>query len=147
MNPKIIMNTRPIYETPANIAAENAVSEAISKLWDIKIVKLKRLYPFDRAVIRDKEITGFLEIKCRPNPKDQYPEYMISLDKIRWALEIRQTLGHPCFLAVQWTDQLGIHRIDSKMDYWVGMGGRIDRNDPQDMEPVVMINTKWFKNL
>lgn len=142
------MNPRPVYETEQNLSQEQAVALTISKAWDIGVRKLKKLYPFDWAFIYEGEVTGFLEIKCRTNASADYADYMISADKIRWACSMISAFDCRCILAVQWTDRLGAHNINpEQFNYVLEMGGRNDRGDDQDIEPVVKIPLKWFKTI
>lgn len=143
MNP---MNNRPIYETPADVAREDAVAAKLSAKWDIRVVKLKPLYPFDRAFVNvEGDLTALLEIKCRTTPMGQYPDYLLSLDKYQKAITY-ETAGLPVYLAVQWTDVLGWHKINHKQldSYSFRLGGRTDRDDAQDVEPCVFIPTWMF---
>ena len=137
---------RPIYENEENISNEVEVAGQIAKAWAMETVKLKRLYPFDWGVVdsRTKQVVGFIEIKCRTNPSSQYPTYMISAEKVRWAIDTTITFAVRCFIAVKWTDMTGVHRVNPDSKYHLFMGGRDDRNDSQDIEPVCLIPIRLF---
>lgn len=137
---------RPVYETSENITAEDSVAESIAKSWDIKLVKLKKLYPFDRAFIFEEEITGLLEIKCRNYASTDFPTYLFSAEKVRWAHQFMKSFDVSCYLAVKWTDRIGWHKI-RPTGYALRLGGRKDRADDQDIEPCVFIPMSQFDKL
>jgi hypothetical protein len=71
---------------------------------------------------------------------------MISLGKIMAARRLSEASQLPSFLLVQWTDPklwnydvCGYVRLDSLLDFKIAVGGRTDRGDPQDIEPVALI--------
>ena len=137
--------TRPIYESISDTTKEAIVAETLAAQFGVEVIKLANKYVFDHAIIQNKEITGFMEIKVRTNPSTEYPDYLISSDKIFRALLWKQMLGMNVFLVVQWTDLLGVHEIDPANDYPCRLAGRTDRGDIQDLEPCLFIPIKWFK--
>jgi hypothetical protein len=139
--------TRPVYETALNKSAEDEVADQIAKAWDIQLVKLKPLYRFDRAFIFENEITGYCEIKCRTNKSTDYPTYLLSMDKYTAATALNQLMEKSVYLVVAWTDITGWVKLVYNPEWRVKMGGRMDRNDEQDMEPCVFIPVKDFKAL
>jgi hypothetical protein len=58
-------------------------------------------------------------------------------------LDLAKTTGKPFIIIAKWTD--GVFYFVAKPDgVTFGYGGRIDRNDSQDMEPVAFIKTQNF---
>ena len=85
-------------------------------------------------------------MKCRTNPKDKYPTYMLSLDKWLAGMNMHLFGGLPFVLVVQWSDCIGFLKcVNAIKHITIDMGGRKDRNDSQDIEPVVYIPTNLFK--
>lgn len=140
---------RPLYESLDNLANEEEVAEACARVWQVQVVKLKPLYRVDRATVFDGEVTGLLEIKCRQHVAGTYADYMISLDKLVGLLEFSSLTGLSVLLVVRFTDRTLWHQVtrDAARAYWYGMGGRTDRNDLQDTEPVGYIPLKLFQAL
>jgi hypothetical protein len=139
---------RHVYETPENLKNEQVVAEQITSKWDIKVEKLKPLHHFDYAFIHDGKITGFLEIKCRTFASNTYWTYMISLEKVMRGMDYWERCNLRVILAVHWTDRIGWCNLEREGDGWeIVLGGRNDREDDQDMEPVVLIPVLNFKNL
>jgi hypothetical protein len=108
---------------------------------------MQKLQPrdrFDYAAVRSGKVMSFIEMKTRTNPMMKYPTYMISMTKVINAKITNMATGIPCFLIVKWSDYAGYVSIDN-IETTVTMGGRTDRSDPQDVEPVCHINLSYFK--
>jgi hypothetical protein len=129
---------RPIYETEDDLSNERRVANLLERKWKCNLVKLQPRDEFDFAAVREDTVTGFVEVKHRQVPTWQYPNYFISMKKILAAHQTFQATGIAVVLAVQFNDALGFTAISSKK-YPVKMGGRYDRGDPQDVEPVSFI--------
>jgi hypothetical protein len=145
---------RPVYETEADRIREAAVAAKVKAFLagpmapSCTAVKLKPFAPVDFALCKtDGTVLGFLEVKVRTCKSDTYPTYMISLDKL---LELnRLSSDVPCgvFLAVQWEDRLGVTKAPIMPAGGVVMGGRKDRGDEMDVEPVVHIPVSAFETV
>jgi hypothetical protein len=134
---------RPLYESSKDLSNELRVSNILKECWNAEFVKLPMAYHVDWAVVRGAEIKAFAEFKRRHNPKDRYPTFMISLNKWKHGREIGKELGVPFLIIVEWDD--GLYYCDTEaVARTYGFGGRSDRGDSQDQEPVVFINTKEF---
>tara|TARA_R110000744_G_scaffold4565_5_gene16463 strand:+ start:4280 stop:4729 length:450 start_codon:yes stop_codon:yes gene_type:complete len=139
---------RPIYEKSADISNEELVAEKLSKIWDFDNWKRNPpRYPIDISLMRDNHIKAFAEIKCRNVTSDTYNTYLLSSAKVMSAHTLTRATGLPCFLVVQWTDCLGWIDLETTEPLYVGWGGRIDRNDSQDMEPVMHYDILEFKRM
>jgi hypothetical protein len=129
---------RPIYESSTDISNEERLAEHLVLRW--KLDGWKRnppMYPIDISFIKDGVITGFAEIKCRTVPKDRYETYMISVSKVMAANSLSRVTRLSCLLVVKWTDSLGWIDLIKAQPEFVAWGGRSDRQDSQDMEPVI----------
>jgi hypothetical protein len=134
---------RPIYENAKDLSNELRVSKTLQECWNAEFVKLPMAYYIDWAVVRGNEIKAFAEFKRRLNPKDQYPTFMLSLKKFQNGKDLGRELGVPFLIIVEWDD--GLWYCDAKnVERTYGFGGRRDRNDSQDQEPVVYIKTQSF---
>ena len=101
-------------------------------------------YELDYLLLREGKGVAWLEIKSRTNTRLAYPTYMISLGKIMAARRLSEASQLPSFLLIQWSDACGYIRIDSLLDFRTAVGGRTDRGDEQDIEPVAMIPVGEF---
>jgi hypothetical protein len=99
---------------------------------------------FDYAATRGKNITAFVEVKTRTNPMHKYPTYMISMTKVMNANAVFMSTGTPSLLVVKWTDCMGWVQLNQNK-FTLEIGGRRDRHDAQDIEPVCHISIDLFK--
>jgi len=136
--------SRPIYETPADLVNERRVADALLERWRCNAVKLPRRYEIDYALSRGNRVMAWAEVKCRTNPREQYPTYMVALGKVLTGLNLSQRTNLPFMLVVQWTDSLGW--VTPTFDA-IHIGGRHDRGDCEDQEPMVHIPIADFKLL
>ena len=137
---------RPLYESSKDLSNELRVSAHLKDCWNAEFVKLPMAYHVDWAVVRGTEIKAFAEFKRRQNPKDRYPTFMISLNKWKNGRSLGNEIGVPFLIIVEWND--GLYYCDTKaVTSTYGFGGRTDRGDSQDQEPVVFINTKAFNKV
>lgn len=138
---------RQLYETDKNRESEKQIVDLICELWDITVVKLPISYGLDYAMLdnrKNSKVRGFLEVKKRSPTKSHFSLYMISLGKVMKARELTQVSGLPSLLVVQWEDASGWINFADPLE-GVGFGGRNDRSDWQDQEPVAFMKTHNFK--
>ena len=138
---------RPTYENAVDRSAETmAIRKFIDSFGDeVDFIKLPMQYKMDFALTRGGVITALVEVKCRKNNKHAYPTYMISMSKLVAAAGY-SSIGINCILLVQWADSMGWVQMAGD-DWKVRVGGRKDRNDWQDIEPVTHIPVGEFKEV
>lgn len=106
--------------------------------------KLPLGYEIECAMELDGKITGWCEFKRRHNDMTKYPTLILSLHKYR-QLVTYSYHEDGAMLFVRWNDKDAVHRIPSgHIKYDIAWGGRTDRGDWQDTEPVVHIPTTEF---
>lgn len=139
---------RPVYENAASKADESRIALVIESLWRCKMEKLPRKNFIDYALMRaEVGLVAYAEVKSRKNPRDQYPTWMVSLEKWMYVKRIAEASnGVPMFFIVEWTDGLYWLRQDTAT-FSVGVGGRADRNDDMDRELCVFVSVKQFQPL
>jgi hypothetical protein len=138
------MTFRPKYETSEDLSKEAlAIQKFIASFGDaVEFAKLPIQYKMDFCLIDDQTVCTFVEVKCRKNKKTAYSTYIISMSKIVVA-KAYNDIGIKCILLVQWTDEMGW--VDLSNNEWpVKIGGRKDRGDWQDIEPVAHIPISEF---
>ena len=135
---------RPIYENEWTMAGESVFSEFAKQKLNCELSKCPRSYMLDFAAVRGQKVVAFIEFKRRTNNHDLYPTYMIAARKRMQAKAIRDSSKLPVYLYVQWNDVLGYTNLATCEANWQ-MGGRKDRNDPADQEPVIHIQLSEFK--
>ena len=122
----------PRYETISDLKNEQSVIEHLSETRDYTFRKLPTRYVLDYAVIKNGDVIGFAEIKCRTCASTDYDTMMVSLSKVLAAHQLSQVTGLPSYLIVRWTDKIG--SINFKADHAIRAGGRTDRGDAQDID-------------
>ena len=135
---------RPVYESQSDIDYEKHVADVFANRHRMDWVRNPSKYPIDISFMRGDSIVLFGEIKCRKVNKDTYPTYMISVSKIMAARALTNATGVECLLIVKWKDNCGWINLNKDPDS-VGFGGRVDRNDNQDLEPVAYYEISRFK--
>lgn len=141
---------RPLYETADNLKQEKAVADFASRKWGCSFAKLKKAYALDYAIIRDKKVVSFAEIKCRKysmEKLDSMGGFMISLHKWIEAKNICQVSSVPFSLIIKTEDGVWLHKTEDFSNDGVIIGGRYDRGDSQDVEPVVLLKSDRFKKI
>lgn len=136
---------RPMYENKLTLDEELLFADEICSTWSIHLQKMPLSYKLDFSVIRKNKIVAFAELKCRRVSKDKYPTYLIGLSKIISAQNIHKASKKPVMLCVKWTDCAGWIRLDDPdLQFDLAIGGRKDRQDWQDVEPICFIPIEQF---
>lgn len=138
------MSSRPIYENEATLSSENANRVAIEHVLGGKLIKLPVQYGLDWAMVNHlNTIEKWVELKARTGPSTLYSTYAISSMKVQRALQLERETGLPALLVVRFSD--GVYTTYFKRfterSVVIRMGGRTDRNDPEDQEPMWHIPT------
>jgi len=137
---------RPIYETDQDLRNERDIIDALNNLWGTQAHKMPRAYSLDYLLTRGPNAVAFVEIKRRQVPSWQYDTLMISMAKILKGRAITRETELPSLLVVKWNDMVG-YVCMSEIDMDIQVGGRRDRGDAQDIEPVCMIPVKDFRRI
>lgn len=133
---------RPIYEAPTDRANELAMARLYTRPGVVP-VQTKKLSDFDVAFVRDGRVLSVAEIKCRNNPMLAYPTYMISADKLGRLCWFAQCHKVVAMIIVSWSCGTVGH-ITMPCQHHLEIGGRVDRNDPMDIEVVAHIPINQF---
>lgn len=137
---------RPMYENAASLEAETSLKDDIERAWRVSLVKLPISYAVDYAAVRGKSVAAWFELKCRTTLYGTYDTYMLSLHK--WQALKSLARIRPSFLVVRFVDGPWFLRVQADgMPSDVVIGGRFDRGDPQDIEPVVLIDMSKFEKM
>ena len=144
--------SRPIYENEQSKADEARIILSFCEGvytesgQEFTPIKLPMRHKVDYALCSgDKTIRAFAEVKKRDIPSDKYREILLSFDKYDAMVRLTE-YGFKCILVFEFHD--GIFYVDVKniVDCKIGIGGRTDRNDPEDIEPCIFIpNHLWMK--
>tara|TARA_R110000751_G_scaffold64667_1_gene132729 strand:- start:2913 stop:3374 length:462 start_codon:yes stop_codon:yes gene_type:complete len=134
---------RPVYETQQSLSAERETIAEHPYFGSFQHVKLPLQYRMDFGCVdHTGRIKCFVEVKTRTTPKQHYRNFIISLSKIV-AASAYERCGIPTYLLVKWTDSSGWIKLEEQK-WEVRFGGRQDRGDWQDMEPLINIPVEQF---
>jgi hypothetical protein len=146
---------RAIYETPEDKERERAAVAAFAARYGLDTVELPPRYPVDFAVVREgdgglDEVTAFGEVKIRSNPADRYPTAILGAAKWAEAITLAERTGCKLILLYGWDSGKDIRWVElTKLTNppRIAPGGRTDRGDNQDEEPVVHIPVELFRHV
>lgn len=127
------MGSRPLYESERDRERELSVMQAALAGRDVSAVKLPAAYEVDFGLMREGKLIGVAEVKVRSKAFDTL---MLSLHKAR-ALRAFAEDGLEAWVVACVPE--GIYALAVKADelFDLRLGGRSDRGDWQDIEPVV----------
>lgn len=134
---------RPIYENAASLTAEDGVIRALCGAWRCEAKKLPRSYGLDYLLLRGGLAQAACEVKVRGR---RYDTLFLSLHKVAATLQFSH-VSLPSFLVVAWPDGLYWRELSFDAGAYLGFGGRTDRNDPADLEPVVHWPASSFRRI
>lgn len=134
---------RPTYENDASREDEETAIKQVVDKWDCEAYKLPVSYRADYALVRKGIVMAFAEVKTRKATSTYFESYMLSLSKYNALCEISRNVGTKSLLIVKWSDRVTFATIPCG-DVKVRMGGRTDRGDAADIEPVVYIPITEF---
>lgn len=161
---------RPLYENQESILDEMSFAEKIASKLSVNLIKLPIAYNLDFAMMRSdlpqvmypktpetaksivsslrgKEVVSFAELKRRGVPSDRYSTLVLSLNKVEAGLTKSRLFGKPFFIFVRYSDKDVYLKYKDEYSFPIHIGGRYDRGDYQDIEPVVHIPKDMFTEL
>jgi hypothetical protein len=138
---------RQLYESKEDRSNEREVASRLASIKACDFKKLPMAYYIDWVFLRNQKPVAIAEVKCRSNPSTQYPTLMLSLAKWMHGKQLAKELSVPFLVIIRWTDGIFWHEASDKSLISHGFGGRTDRNDDQDVEPVVYIPINHFRKI
>jgi hypothetical protein len=146
---------RPIYENDDTLQIERATITSLIGQRPLTAVKLPRRYAIDWALCTSSAhgalVHAWVECKRRYCKRSEFPTLMISLKKWQEGVELHKAGGKPFLIVVEWDDGIFFLRHDEVASpsgfangVYVGIGGRMDRDDEEDVEPCIWIPTALF---
>lgn len=121
-----------MYESASDRSRERSVADAVFQPYGLEPVKLPVAYELDFAVMRGATMVGVAEVKVRDRA---YGTLMLSLHKAQ-ALRRFADEGLIAWLLVHVPAGIYVKRMLTGERLNIRLGGRADRGDWQDIEPV-----------
>lgn len=141
---------RPIYESQVDLTHENKMKTFLEAKWNCTLHKVPLKYQVDWLAMRGKDPMAFVEFKHRNKLSiNAYPRYMISLDKWMKAKQLCKEVEIPFIMVITFTEgtYYGVFAHNGLHDVTYGFGGRYDRGDAQDVEPMIYLPLKKFMKI
>jgi len=147
---------RPQYESQQDRNEEQRIAKKIAAAAGLFAVKLPASYRLDFAFHESstsEQIRLWAEVKRRHNNHDAYQTYMVALGKWLAAVEMNRVTGLKVLFGIQYDDGIFVLTLtekallDMRPFITFAMGGRRDRGDSADIEPVVHVPLHYFKPL
>jgi hypothetical protein len=135
---------RPIYERSEDRRAQGAVIHRFCEAYPCFPVEMPMLCGWDYELHKGGKVVALVEVKCRLCGWRKYPTYMISKRKVQHLVGDAACRDIAPILLVGWVNRLGWVRLD-RCTMTESIGGREDRADPMDIEPVLHIPIESFK--
>jgi hypothetical protein len=134
---------RPIYETSEDRVEEARVMRDVQLVGRIGIRRIRKMFPVDYAILRGPHVVAWAEIKARDYSLEEL-NYMgglfLSAYKLGTIKAIELATGIKGVYIAGLTDGIYVARLpEPNPRLPVGFGGRIDRDDPADVEPVCFV--------
>jgi hypothetical protein len=135
---------RPVYENDESLLRERSVAQALANKWMVALRKLPKYYSADYLILSNNSPRAFCEIKCR-DISSSFDTYRISLNKYIGLRTLSLNTGLSSLIVVQFKDNVILyHIVTTDNDIPISYGGRTDRNDWQDIEPLAVLNYSQF---
>ncbi len=135
---------RPRYEGPENRRIEFYIMRSVAAIERVDFRKMSLAYRLDFALVvpgsgKVPRVCGFTEVKRRKYSFRRLPDLWVSVGKAIAARGIMQMTGLPARFIAAYDD--GVYAWDFAPDnsakYRIVWGGRDDRGDWQDKEPMI----------
>ena len=135
---------RKIYETSNGRSMEHNLFYEISTKMDCICITTPQLCAVDGLICRlDGSLWCLAEIKIRANHSNKYKTYLLSSEKHKNIIDMSIRLRVPALLIVKFTDCVMATTL--RDNYLTSSGGRLDRNDIQDIELCAYIPMSEFR--
>lgn len=129
---------RKQYESKADLEYEKFIAGLITEKWSVKMAKLSFHYEVDFAAFSTTgrpALKFYMELKHRDVPVAEYDTIMLSAAKVERARQLAAGAGVPAFFFVAFRDEIRWLNLSTAKGE-VFLGGRTDRGDEHDLEPV-----------
>ena len=135
------MGKRIFYETGKDLENEKIVADEIALAFDMILKKMHYKMAIDYMAFDALDIHALavIEIKRRQVCSTKYQSVILSLAKFNKGIEFYKNNDLSFIFAVKFDDGIFTYEYSPDDFFMIVFGGRKDRNDPQDIEPVVHI--------
>ena len=130
---------KPKMETINDQKREERVAGFIEGLWNVRCNKLPVSYGLDYWC-ESKEVSFWMEVKCRTFPIDKYDTIILSASKLRMGAALSQATNYPFVIVYAMTDSVYSHTWRADYPYDVRFGTVAEPVYEEDSEPYIHFN-------
>lgn len=142
--------SRPVYERTADLQREMDAVALMGQRWGVTFAKTPKFYAIDFCMVDQLgRVCGWLEVKGKTFPRSTYPTFFTSTEKLLRLVRMGQFTGLPSILVCSWADGV-FYTQPTPQDcrrWAIKVGGRVDRGDADDLEPVTHIPVGEFMSV
>jgi hypothetical protein len=142
---------RPTYENDLDRQREEELARLVAQRTGLRPAKLPVQYRVDFALYRQNALVAVAEMKYRDytvEQLDRWGGYYVSLSKIMGAETICRMTDIPFYVVINFKGDIRVATIAYPFPVVAAReGGRKDRGDWQDLEPVVCYMSRHFTPL
>jgi hypothetical protein len=140
---------RQFYETARDRVRERAIANEVGAVWGCCFVQNKPGFAADLCAVRDGHVIGLAEVRERPRHSlevlDGWGGVFFSLQKWSNIHGLTLSSGLPFVFILKAAGVLHFHATRTFDHDGVDIGGRTDRGDWQDVEPVALLRAHRFR--
>lgn len=139
--------SRPLYQTKDSLVQEREFANELCRMWGCRLDKLPLSYKVDFLMFRNDQPRAWCEVKAREYEMDQLEimgGFMLSLAKWMEGKRLCDATGLPFIVAIKLLDGIFWHKATDFQYDGLRVGGRKDRGDWQDVEPVILLQRSRF---
>ena len=140
------MSARPLYENDRTRAAEQSAINRYCEAKGLDLRKLPIAYAVDFALFRGNRLHSWVEYKSRPGV-ERYATIFLSAKKVAEGKRLHREFGGSFVFLVESGGVLRYLDLSARDPDSIEWGGRKDRGDWQDMEPMCHYRLSWFQEL
>lgn len=135
------MGKRIFYETADDLKNEQSISNILSLEFDMILKKMHPKMAIDFMAFDSLDIRAMavFEVKRRQVNHNKYQSVILSLAKFNKGIEFYKNNDLSFIFAVEFNDGIFTYEYSPDDFFMIVFGGRKDRDDHQDIEPVVHI--------
>ena len=141
--------SRPVYETQYDRQREAEVAAHVESVWKAKCLMMPKFSAADMLILDGQNNPKcWVEIKSRNIIFGQYQNMHIAVEKILRLQELIKLTKLPAIIIANLQDGIFWHHCpQTETEIVKDMGGRTDRNDPQDVGVMACFNWNDFEEL
>lgn len=135
---------RPVYETDGDRHAEAVVMLDVQRIHKVGTRRIRKFFPVDYVIVDGPYVTKWVEVKSRNYTLSELNHnggLFLSALKVANIHALQRATGITACVVAGLTDGVYVADLPSpdQAPLAIVIGGRVDRDDPADVEPCVCV--------